>query len=464
MSMHRTIAVYLVLAAAAWAQPRTVDVTVHFDRHLGPMEMGRFALGQGGLSEEPIFAERIPELRVLRPRVIRLFLQQYFDPLPAPGRYRWTTLDASVDMIRKTGAEPLMAIAFKPKALFPRIDQNVVEPASYPEWERLIVAMVRHYKQRGSGIRYWEVANEPDIGEDGGCPYKFTPENYARYYAHTVRAILRADPKARVGGPALANSASPILPALLDFCERENVPIHFVSWHIYSSDPLAIRRTIERTRGLLARHPSLKLETFLDEWNMSLGDPPLDRRFQPCFVAEVAWQMRDAGLDYACYYHIRDYHVRPETFAQFMSPAGVALMTKWWNQMSQFDGLFDFQNQVRPAYYTFRLLARLTGERLALESADAGVHGFATYDDALRRYNVMIWNYAKSPARAAIQFEDLPGNFSGKRLILDALAPGQDENVRLRPAGSLQLAPGSHRLDVELEPYGVTFLFFDREP
>ena len=31
--------------------------------------------------------------------------------------------------------------------------------------------MVRHYKERGSGIRYWEVANEPDIGEDGGCPY-----------------------------------------------------------------------------------------------------------------------------------------------------------------------------------------------------------------------------------------------------------------------------------------------------
>ena len=39
------------------------------------------------------------------------------------------------------------------------------------QWDELIYQMVRHYRERGSGIQYWEIANGPDIGEDGGCPY-----------------------------------------------------------------------------------------------------------------------------------------------------------------------------------------------------------------------------------------------------------------------------------------------------
>jgi len=65
------------------------------------------------------------------------------------------------------------------------------------------------------------------MGEAGGCPYRFQPDSYVRYYKHTVAAILRADPEAKVGGPALANWKSPILPALLD----SGAPLHFVSWH-----------------------------------------------------------------------------------------------------------------------------------------------------------------------------------------------------------------------------------------
>ena len=31
-----------------------------------------------------------------------------------------------MDLILKTGAKPLMTIAFKPKVLFPRVDQDIV--------------------------------------------------------------------------------------------------------------------------------------------------------------------------------------------------------------------------------------------------------------------------------------------------------------------------------------------------
>jgi hypothetical protein len=212
---------------------------------------------------------RIAEIRAPRPRLIRLFVQEYFQFLPARGHDRFETLDHSVETILETGAKPLMCRCMKPRLLFPTVNQDVVEPNDYGEWERLIASLVAHYKDRGAEIRYWEVANEPDIGESGGCPYRFEPESYVRYYMHTAKAVLRADPEARVGGPALAGVRSPILPALLSACNDGKTPLHFISWHIYSSDPPGCAgpshtpRTCSRRIPASSRRPSLMSGTWI---------------------------------------------------------------------------------------------------------------------------------------------------------------------------------------------------------
>lgn len=457
----------LLLPLAGRAQKQAVQVTVSLEDRLGPMEIDRMALGQGGLSAEPMWDSRIAEIRALRPSMIRLFIQEYFDLLPEKGRYHFDALDRSVDTILKTGAEPIMCICFKPRVLFPEINQDMVEPSDYDHWEKLIFNLVRHYKEKNTGIRYWEVANEPDIGESGGCPYRFKPESYVHYYRHTVEAILRADPDARVGGPALANVHSPILPALLEFCEEQTpakagaapaqAGVHFVSWHIYSSSPQQIRGTIDYVKELLKKYPSIKVETILNEWNMDLSNPPTDPRFQPCFVAEVIWQMKEAGLDYSCYYHIRDYHVSFETFAKFMSPGGTAFMYKWWNRRPQYDGLFDYQNTVRPTYFTFKLLSRLTGERLHLTSNSETVHGLASWDRKLQLYNVLLWNFSPSPATVNITFAGSAGSLLARPIVLDAATTSGDENSRLRIESPVELKRDNTSLDAQFEPYGIRF-------
>ncbi len=461
----RTVALTVVLlvlsCAMSEAQLRAVSVRVSCEERLGPLEIDRMALGQGGLSEEPMWSDRVAEIRALRPRLIRLFIQEYFDLLPERGRYHFETLDHCVETILKTGARPLMCICFKPRVLFPVVNQDIVEPNDYEEWERLIYSLVKHYREKNAGIRYWEVANEPDIGESGGCPYRFKPDSYTRYYQRTVAAILRADPEALVGGPALAYARSPILPALLEFCGKEGVPLHFVSWHIYSSNPDAVRETVEYVKNLLKKHPTLKPETILDEWNMDLMNPPLDPRFQPCFVVEVIWQMKEAGLDYSCYYHIRDYHVSYERFAPFMSPQGTAFMTKWWNRMPQFDGLFDYQNTVRPAYFAFKLLSRLTGERLRLTSSDAAIHGFATHDEKLRIYHLLLWNFSASSVEVELDINGLPKDMRMRHLVLDAVTASNDENARLRPQPTAEMKKGDQHLKIEFEPYAVKYWSFE---
>ena len=448
---------FFICAARVSAAEQAAEVRVNFAESLGPLRIEQMALGQGGLSELPMWGDRVSEIRALRPKIIRLFIQEYFDLLPERGRYSFSRLDAVVDTILGTGASPLMCICFKPRVLFPEVNQDIVEPADYAAWEDLIFNLVKHYRERSSGIQYWEVGNEPDIGEDGGCPYRFKPDSYNRYYQHTVAAIMRADPKARVGGPALANSKSPILPALLGFCSTNHVPLHFVSWHIYTSDPKAVRGTVDYVKDLLKQFPDLKPETFLDEWNMDLMNPPLDPEFQPCFILESIAQMKAAGLDYSCYYHIRDWYVSPEVFERFMSAQGTAFMARWWNRMPQFDGLFDYQNTIRPSYFAFKLLSRIAGEQLRFKSSLPQVNGLAARDERLRMHNLLVWNFSREPVQVRVTLENLPKDMRIRHIVMDAKTASSDENARLRPDPFTSLSKTNGILTVPLEPYGIHY-------
>ncbi len=394
-TISRCLGAMLVCASFVFPQDAAVAVRVNLADRLGPMEIDRFGVGQGGFCPEPMWSERMTEIRTIHPRVIRLFVQEYFDLLPARGRYHWDTLDQSVDLILKTEAKPLLCIAFKPRVLFPAIDQDVVEPNNWEEWDALIYNLVRHYRDRGGKGWYWEVANESNLQSGGGTAYHFTPENYPRFYQRTVSAVLRADPEARVGGPALAGWEAPLLPALLAFSESAKVPLHFVFWHLYEDDPAQFRKSLEYVKALLPKHPGLRPGTVIDEWNMQLGVSKADPRFQPAFIAEATYLMKREGLDLSCYYHIRDYPLALQRFLEFY-PKELALNQKlFWDRRPVNLGLFDFQDRVRPAYFLFKMLSRLSGTDVRVKSESPTVHALAADDEDLKATAVLIWNFSE---------------------------------------------------------------------
>ena len=77
------------LVGAAGVRRTADDGHVHTSEFVGPLDMGRMALGQGGLSEEPMWDSRAAEIRALHPRLVRLFIQEYFKLLPAHGRVQF---------------------------------------------------------------------------------------------------------------------------------------------------------------------------------------------------------------------------------------------------------------------------------------------------------------------------------------------------------------------------------------
>jgi xylan 1,4-beta-xylosidase len=213
-------------------------------------------------------------------------------------------------------------------------------------------------------------------------------------------------------------------------------------------------------KALLAHHPGIHPETFLDEWNDSLWEPPLDPRFQPCFLSEVAYQMKDAGIDYMAYYQIRDYQLEADRFARFMTPSGTASLDRWWNRQVQVDGLFDYQDQIRPAYFAFKMLSRLTGNRIRFETNDKTVHGLAAWDEKLGLYSLMIWNFSENPVHVDLAVEGFSENLKLSPRILDATSPSDNENVRLTPVKATEVKSGNAHVQVELGVYGVQLLTF----
>ena len=452
---------FIAFIISGYSFTQNTNVKVGFSNELRPMRMEQMALGQGGLSEKPMLERKVNEIRALNPAIIRIFVSEYYNVLPEKGKYHFATLDSMISSILRAGAQPMMSFCLKPKLFYPVIDQDIVEPDNYAEWEQFVYDVVTHYLDYGAGIKYWEIGNEVDIGEDGGTPYRFKPESYVRYYKHTTAAILRADPTAKVGGPALAYYKSPILPELLNAASNQHLPLDFVSWHGYNNDPVAFRRQIEYVKNLLSRYPDLDPETIIDEWNQDLINPPLDPEFQPCFILETIWQMKDAGLDWSCYYHIQDWYVSYETFEKIHSVDGTAFMVRWWNRQPQFSGLFDYQGQVRPAYFSFKLLSRMAGQQIEVNSSDETVHGFATHDYKLQMYNLLLWNFSEKPTTVNLILEDIPKDMLMRHVILNTSGFIVEENQILKPEPRIQIEKGNQFLSLKLKPFAVHYWAFE---
>lgn len=416
------VSIGLFFPGEIMAQFSSLELIIDGSTVSGDNDLTRYSLGQGGLSSQPMIDSHLPQLVQLHPKTIRFFIEEYFNLYPAKGKYQWDKLDKMFAAIVATGAQPIPNICFKPAVLFPKVDQMYCHPENYPEWEELIFQLVKHCKEKNYGVKYWEIGNEVDIGESGGCPYLFKPEDYLIYYTHTVNAILRADQNAKAGGPALAYHLDPIGDSLIAYCGRGKAPLNFFSWHGYTNNPEFFRQSINDIKAKLAKYPLLKnTETMITEWNMDLDNPNLNPYFQSAFILEVTHIFWEEGLSISAYYHICDSFVDPNEFSSFISKKGTELMSHWWNVMPQYLGLYDNQGRVRSAYYVMHWLSLLKGTQLKVTGTNADVKAFAgKYENWI---NMLFWNFPK----------DGKGEKYEATITLPSLKEGSFRLVRLNP-------------------------------
>lgn len=364
-----------------WTALPVAQIDVDAKGVRGPLELWRHSLGHGGINWLHLPDKVVGGVARLKPRLVRIFIQEFFDVYPEHGRFDWSRLDPYMASFARTGAKVVAAICIKPRPLYPKIDAGIWQPSDWGEWQQVIAAMVRRYSVDEPIVTHWEVGNEVDIGEDGGCPYLIGDgEAYGEYYSKTIEPIREVFPQAKVGGPANAYLLNEPLPGFLKYCKRAGAPLDFLSWHLYHSDPALhaqqVRFAEVLCRELLGRRP----EFFVTEWNRRLGGATEDQSYEARRAAAVAAsiiEMRRSGLDWSFYYHIWDQTCFAEDFARFFSDKGVANMIRHWNETPHRLGLFSVEGHVRPQFFVYEMLSKMGEEQVAARSDDRDVRVLA---------------------------------------------------------------------------------------
>lgn len=337
-----------------------IPVTLQCDKPGADFEGWRHTIGHGGINKYPLPPRVSGGLAALKPKLVRTFIQEYFHIYPEHGRFDWSALDPYMESLAASGGSVVACICIKPKPLYPEINQRIIMPNDIVEWQTVVEALVHRYSIEKKIVTYWEIANESDIGETGGCPYlTLTPEEYNEYYRITQEAVLRAFPQAKVGGPALANPQSPLLEGLLKFCTQENLQLDFVSWHIYNDDPNWHAGNARRIRELLdSYYPNKHIETLVTEMNCGFQDVSVNEcaydSLRCAAMAASVFGCYDAKLDWSFYYHIWDQVFVKDQFREFYEDPDI--MLTHWNKIPHRFGLFGVCGEVRPSYFFYKLM------------------------------------------------------------------------------------------------------------
>src|SRR5437667_11664976 len=100
----------VAFGVAVWAGPTDAELVIDASQPAGPIDLTRYALGQGGLSDRPMFDAHVEQVAQLHPQTIRIFVQEFFNLYPERGRYHWNTLDKMIETILATKAKPILCL------------------------------------------------------------------------------------------------------------------------------------------------------------------------------------------------------------------------------------------------------------------------------------------------------------------------------------------------------------------
>jgi hypothetical protein len=318
-------------------------------------------------------------------------------------------------------------------------------PKYFDKWEDLCYRAAQRCIERGHRVPYWEVWNEVNSGwlkpgpEDTGNE-AFTKlcqqatgkdavdhevvrrfEAYCKLYAATARGVLRADPQAKIGGPALASGpydedkfgpgvhGKGFARGLMLYCQQEKLPLNFVSWHEYFQASDVMAKEADTFREYLKEFPDLQKQVgflAITAWNEAWWkNRPMDNEIGAAWCADgVIRAFIPHRVERPCFFYVKQ------------------------NDMS-FSGDFSMlmkDNVPKPAYHMASIFNHLSGQYINLSGGDDDVCGVATWDAKAKRLSVVLVNFRYRHAlrrTVRLKIDTLPAELAGgtwRESIIDA--------------------------------------------
>jgi xylan 1,4-beta-xylosidase len=309
-------------------------------------------------------------------------------------------------------------------------------PKDYGKWAELVHQWARHcvekYGRPEVESWYWQVWNEANIGY-----WRGTQEEFFKLHDHTIDAVRRAVPTARVGGPDSAGGGR-FLRQFLEHCLRgtnnatgkQGTPLDFISFHAKGAPTFErghVRmgianhlRAIDSSFGIIASFPELKGKPIV------IGESDPDG-CAACSAELYPQNRYRNGALYASY-----------TAASFARKHDLA-HKHGVNLEGALTWAFEFEDQpyfagfrvlatngiALPVLNVFRMFGRMSGRRLVVDSDAAvsldailkeGVRGqadvaaLASLDE--KKLCVLVWHYHD---------DDVPGPTAAVELTVQGL-------------------------------------------
>jgi len=355
--------------------------------------------------------------------------------LPEPV-HTFSYVDKLFDYIVDAGVKPFVELGFMPYDLASQHrtvfwwGAHCSPPKDMDRWVELVDATVRHWVERYGidELRTWrfEVWNEPNL-----VPHFWTGtrSEYFELYAATARAIKAIDAGLKVGGPSTsvyvpdaryegetedrtvqaATAAAEDVDALewrpvwiselLDFCAENELPVDFVSTHLYPTDfafgangeSVSISRYADATRDdlitlrrLLGASAFPHAEIHITEWSSSPSsrDRMHDTVQAATYITRAYLWCTDLA-DSISYW----------TFTDVFEEGGAGL--------GPFHGGFGIVNEQgihKPTFHAFEALSRLGDELLT--STERGVISRSSQSGAV---SAVFYNYPDEMADASLR-------------------------------------------------------------
>ena len=151
---------------------------------------------------------------------------------------------------------------------------GVYPPKDFKKWAQICEHIIKHYNEGWAdgfnyGIEYWQIWNEHD--HSATCCWTGTPEQFYDFYETAYRHLKKKFPHLQIGGPALIGRPS----TGKDFIEamaKRNVPLDFLSWHMYFHTVEAFKYNVNFFRKTLDENGYKDTPSFIDEWNIKPFD------------------------------------------------------------------------------------------------------------------------------------------------------------------------------------------------
>ena len=223
--------------------------------------------------------------------------------------------------------------------------------------------------------------------------------------------MRRADPTAKIGGPALAsgpfeNSESGYCQhgkgfarGLMLWCQQEKLPLDFVSWHEYFQMPETIVKEADAFRSYLADFPELKRTVtsfMITEWNEAWwADRPQDHELGAAWCASsITRAFLPAHIDRPCFFYVKqgDMGFRGDY------------------------SLLMQENRPKASYNVAKIFNGLSGNWLPVTGTDDDVSAVAAWDAKQGRLAIVLVNFRDRYAlrrQVQVRLNQLPGAVTG---------------------------------------------------